>query len=759
MKLFEEIKSKINILEYARTHLNIPVMKSGDRWKSFKPGAKAKTSLAFKDRSFIDYTLNESGSVIDLCALARHNGDIMDAARELAELYRIKDTRSPEKIKAIKDAHQEALAFHANISPEVREYVNGRGITNETIERFKIGSNGNSVTVPSFRNKKIVTWQSRSISDKTFYIKKNTEAWFLGFIDRESPVVICEGMFDALTVDQCGYCSMGLRGLNLNDDYIDILKHHKHGVILCLDNDQSGAVGTKKAIRNLLGSGIRFRICVQKDGKDINDYLQEKGEIKTLIESAVDISEYLVKIAKNIVDIKEAFSMVYDENIIDDMTLFAQNDKRFEKKAVIEAIRFARKPPSEKKIKELVLKNHEIINHPKLGFYEYNGSIWESKEKVEIKKIVQKLLKRFETNKLASQVLGLIEGETANGIEFNKTNVFNLKDVAVDLDTLKIRDHCSADLMTFTTNYKYNPEQSIKEWLSFLSTIMDGNKDKIRLIRQMFAYCLFNENTLTKAFFLVGTGRNGKSVLLKVLKKLMGSKNITGKNVDQLKNQFTRMDLMHSMVNIADDGNVNFKGFEELFKSIVSGSLIDGAKKGKNAVEFTPRTKLIFASNSNPKTDDHTNGFYRRICIISFNQTFNLNPTGRHLKEDPLMLKKLKKEIPGILNWVLEEYKVLKKEMTFIETKENQAIMMELKRENNTIEQFLETLFVKKQYIGELYTAYKLWFSKNMGRRDDYLSQYAFSLEMRNVKSWGKGRDVKYESKKLEVFYVKEKSE
>lgn len=64
----------------------------------------------------------------------------------------------------------------------------------------------------------------------------------------------------------------------------------------------------------------------------------------------------------------------------------------------------------------------------------------------------------------------------------------------------------------------------------------------------------------------------------------------------------------------------------------------------------------MFLGNELPDTTDLTNGYFRRMCILPFNRTFNEKERNRNL------LNELTNELPGIFNWAMEGLKRLREQ-------------------------------------------------------------------------------------------------
>ena len=69
--------------------------------------------------------------------------------------------------------------------------------------------------------------------------------------------------------------------------------------------------------------------------------------------------------------------------------------------------------------------------------------------------------------------------------------------------------------------------------------------------------------------------------------------------------------------------------------------------------EMKPSFKLLYSANGRPKVKDNSYGFWRRVRLIPFDETF---PKGDP-RRDPYLKDRLRGELPGILNWCLQGLK------------------------------------------------------------------------------------------------------
>lgn len=161
-------------------------------------------------------------------------------------------------------------------------YMYKRGLTNELIEKFDIGydSDTDCITIPvSDINKNIVFIARRSVNGKFFnYPSGSEKPVYCG--DRcmecnpQSPVIVAESVFNTLTCWKYDKPAVALFGTGAKNQYEILRRLPAKKLILALDPDQAGEVGTQKLIRELKGHKILTRLVIP-EGYDLND-LDEK---------------------------------------------------------------------------------------------------------------------------------------------------------------------------------------------------------------------------------------------------------------------------------------------------------------------------------------------------------------------------------------------------------------------------------------------------------------------------------------------------
>jgi putative DNA primase/helicase len=160
-----------------------------------------------------------------------------------------------------------------------------------------------------------------------------------------------------------------------------------------------------------------------------------------------------------------------------------------------------------------------------------------------------------------------------------------------------------------------------------------------------------------KTIFLKGGGGNGKGTFIAILQELFGENTSNVSMQDLSDNRFAAASLYGKMVNLQADLPMSYIQESSMFKLLTSGDMLEAEFKGKDRFRFRNRAKMIFSMNEIPAAKDNSEGFFRRLLIIPFENKFDNN----------LLRAKLfsPQELSGLLLKGLEGLKRLRENQKF----------------------------------------------------------------------------------------------
>ena len=306
----------------------------------------------------------------------------------------------------------------------------------------------------------------------------------------------------------------------------------------------------------------------------------------------------------------------------------------------------------------------------------------------------------------------------------------NTQNGVLDLKDFSMNEHSPDFLMTrmLGTSISENPKTPEK-WITFLNQIFNNDKELIRYIQKALGYSLSGDTSEQCAFFLYGAGRNGKSTFLEVVRKIMGdyATNIQPESImikastSTANSDIARLKGARLVTSV--EPNEGMRLNEGLIKQLTGDDMITARKLYGDEFEFRPEFKLWMATNHKPTIRGTDLGIWRRIHIIPFSVTIPESAVDKKLSH------KLEEELPDILAWVVEGYKLWKVE-GLRKPKVIEDAVEEYRNEMDVISAFLASDYVVQG--GEvkaqaLYAVYCQWCSES----NEYkMPSRKFSLEM-----------------------------
>ena len=247
-------------------------------------------------------------------------------------------------------------------------------------------------------------------------------------------------------------------------------------------------------------------------------------------------------------------------------------------------------------------------------------------------------------------------------LDTNKTLV-NSRSGILDLATGRISPHNSELYMTrmLGTSMPVTPKNPVL-WLRFLDDIFDGDKELIRYVQKSLGYSLSGLTSEQCVFFLYGSGRNGKSTFLEVIRTILGeyATNIQPESI-MVKNNNSSANtdiarLKGARLVTSVEPNEGMRLNEGLIKQLTGDDMVTARKLYGDEFEYRPEFKLWLATNHKPTIRGTDLGIWRRIHIIPFVKIIPEDKVDKNLGE------KLREEMPDILAWMMDGYRLWKYE-------------------------------------------------------------------------------------------------
>lgn len=414
-------------------------------------------------------------------------------------------------------------------------------------------------------------------------------------------------------------------------------------------------------------------------------YLQTKGFDKAEIRKTIEVINDFV--FAEALDGSEIATICRDEAFKPD-DVIAEQIAHADKKAGFSHNDFGDQLISEFKIIEV----NGVLYVYEDGFYQADDRIIENK----MLELYPGILQRQR-----SEVLAYIRIKTHVNAADLKVNpyVINLKNTRLDIRTGKCLEFTPDAIEFDRIPVIYDPSAYCADLDKMLNRVFCGDREVINLFEEMLGAVLLKHNRYQKAFLFYGSGSNGKSTILDLIKTFVGSRNYSAIALEKVTDRFNTAELENRLANIGDDiDNVTIKDTGTL-KKLFSGNAIQVERKGERPYTIEPYATHIYSCNAIPRSFDKSEGFYRRWLLIPFNARFSMDDPDY----DPLIADKITSPtaLSYLLNIAIRGAQRLTKRGFFTEPVSVQNALEAYKTDNSTVLSWIEDKELDEDYFLE----------------------------------------------------------
>lgn len=222
----------------------------------------------------------------------------------------------------------------------------------------------------------------------------------------------------------------------------------------------------------------------------------------------------------------------------------------------------------------------------------------------------------------------------------------------VDLHTGDLRPGRQEDRITMHSPIAFDPNPECPRWLQFLAEIFARETELIDWIRRALGYSIAGSTQEQVHFICHGSGWNGKTTMLRVLREVAGDyghntpfSTLEVRARQSIPNDMAALDGRRLVT--ASELNESTELNEARLKLLGGEDPVTARFLYGEWFTFRPAAKFWLAVNHKPRITDDSKGFWRKIRLIPFTEDFE----GR---TDPNLESALRTEYPGILAWLIQ---------------------------------------------------------------------------------------------------------
>lgn len=381
----QQIKDRLNILDVVSPYVELH--KAGKNFKGRSPFSAEKTPSFYvsPDRGmYYCFSTSQGGDIFNFIQ-AMEGVDFKEALKILAQKAGVElvpeDPQKKTERERLYSALEAATFFYQQQlpkTPEAVSYLERRGVSKETISKWRIGyapgppfggwrevktyleekkysadelikagliktAQGGKEPFDVFRDRimfpmseqsgKVVAFSGRILnkdSDAPKYVNspetqlyKKSELLF-GYDKAKQGIrhldfsLIVEGQFDVVMCHQAGYNNtVAVSGTALTLNHVQLLERLSNKVVLALDADRAGISAMKKAANVMLRRGLDVKVAELPLGMDPADIIQKnKTDFKKYIGDSVHVIEFMLHVLRREITDDRSFKLKTREEIL-----------------------------------------------------------------------------------------------------------------------------------------------------------------------------------------------------------------------------------------------------------------------------------------------------------------------------------------------------------------------------------------------------------------------------------------------------------
>ena len=510
-------------------------------------------------------------------------------------------------------------------------------------------------------------------------------------ISNQKTIFYCEGEKDVDTLSKHGYHAITAGGVNDWQREFSVLFQNANVCVLA-DNDSKGISLANLVCSDLLNTAKEVKMLIptpELNKGDITDYFknhnaQEFDELiqnapvirnNTLLANSLDLSCF------HTYDDKGNIKDIYDYKIVE------------------------------------YLKQHHHFFILKKEIYLYQNGVYTSENTSAILQTeIQKLIyTKYVKSNSVKRVFDLLFMDASLYKNFDDLNAhparwINFKNGFWDPVENKMINHDPKYYSVNQIPHSFHPEtkpvgELLEEWFDFIFLHADDRE----MFLQYAGLCLTTDTSMQKLLIIVGGAGSGKSSLINLLCKVVGSKNIANVSLSQLSERFKPYRLRGNLLNACSDLDAGPLENTGILKQLTGEDRIEGEQKHKDSVPFNNYAKLVFSTNELPTIkSEHTNGIYRRLLLLGMNR----------IPENSLpdFQNKIEGEIDYFIHIIVAALERMYSNKCILESENSKTLINDWKLDNDSVEYWL----ISKTTKDEL---------SKIDRTEVYDSYYDFCVE------------------------------
>jgi putative DNA primase/helicase len=303
----------------------------------------------------------------------------------------------------------------------------------------------------------------------------------------------------------------------------------------------------------------------------------------------------------------------------------------------------------------------------------------------------------------------------------------------VDGDPRAIQPPTPAYFCAHCLGYDFNPEAPRPDrWLAFVDSLWPDDPESVSALQEWMGHLLTPDTRHQKILMMIGPRRSGKGTIARVIRGVIGEKNVANPTLAGLATNFGLAPLIGKPAAIVTDARLSARtDIAQVVERLLSISGEDAQtidRKHLPAVTVKLPTRFTLISNELPRLADTSGALAGRLILLRLTKSF-------YGREDHELTADLMTELPGILLWAIEGWRRLRERGRFVQPTTGTALVEEVEDLASPVGAFLKDRCVIEPgadvMVKDLFESWRSWCQER--GRDNTGDTMRFGRDLRAV--------------------------
>ena len=271
-------------------------------------------------------------------------------------------------------------------------------------------------------------------------------------------------------------------------------------------------------------------------------------------------------------------------------------------------------------------------------------------------------------------------------------------------------DHAAKNYRISGIQAEYDPTAECPVFMNFMDQTFANTENPETLkqrVMELMGMTLISSNQDAQIIFLDGVGSNGKGTLQHLMEDILGTEACVTMAPDAFNVAHNIAMLYGKLMVLCGDVAKGVFIDDGMVKQISGGDTVLGKSLYKDPFAFKPQSTIWMAGNNGLQTKDTSHAMLRRINVVPFPNVVS------EKDRDMTLGRKLKEEVPGIVNVILKAYGDKCKRGMFTDSIDVNRAREVWKTDNNICHEFAEDAIKYKAGSkvpqSQVYSIFKMW--------------------------------------------------